>query len=55
MKKARNGFVNNLHYVCLIGVIAAGLITTVGSYAGDDGDTTTTTTLPTADGGDSGD
>ena len=38
MKKARNGFVKNLHYLCLVGVIALGLITIVGSNGGDGGD-----------------
>ena len=31
MKKSRNGFVKNLHYICLIGVIALGLMTIVGT------------------------
>ena len=34
MKKARNGFIKNVHYICLIGVIALGLITIVGSNGG---------------------
>jgi len=38
MKKARNGFIKNLHYLCLIGVIALGLMTIVGSNGGDGGD-----------------
>lgn len=37
MKKTRNGFVKNLQYLCLIGVIALGLITIVGSNGGDGG------------------
>jgi hypothetical protein len=35
MKRVRNGFIKNLRYVCLIGVIAFGLITIVGSNGGD--------------------
>jgi hypothetical protein len=37
MKKARNGFIKNLRYMCLIGVIALGLMTIVGSNGGDGG------------------
>jgi len=44
MKKARNGLIKNLRYICLIGVIALGLITIVGSN-GDD------TSAPVADAG----
>lgn len=51
MKKARNGFIKNLHYLCLIGIIALGLITIVGSNggggAGDGGNTTPTTDTTT--------
>jgi len=42
MKKAGNGFVKNLHYLCLAGVIALGLMTIVatggGGGGGGDGD-----------------
>jgi len=44
MRKVRNGFIKNLHYLCLIGVIALGLMTIVGSNGGDGG---TTTAAPT--------
>jgi len=39
MKKVRNGFVKNLHYLCLVGVIALGLMTIVatGGGGGDGG------------------
>lgn len=37
MKKARDMFIKNLHYFFLIGVIALGLMTIVGSGGGDDG------------------
>ena len=37
MRKARNGFIKNLHYLCLTGVIALGLITIVGSNGDGDG------------------
>lgn len=36
MKKARNGFVKNLRYLCLIGVVALGLMTVVGTGGNDD-------------------
>ena len=35
MKKVRNVFINNLRYLCLVGVIAVGLMTIVGT-GGDD-------------------
>jgi len=39
MKKVRNGFIKNLRHLCLIGVIALGLMTIVGTGGnGDDGD-----------------
>jgi hypothetical protein len=38
MKKARNGFIRNLHYLCLIGVIALGLMAIVGTGGGGGGD-----------------
>ncbi len=37
MKKARNGFIKNLRYLCLIGVIALGLMTIVGTGGGGGG------------------
>jgi len=37
MKKARDRFIKKLRYVCLIGVIALGLMTIVGSGVGGDG------------------
>jgi hypothetical protein len=37
MRKTRNGLVKNLPYLCLIGVIAFGLISIVGSNGGDCG------------------
>jgi len=46
MKKVRNGFIRNLHYLCLVGVIALGLITIVGTGGGGGGGSGTT------DGGD---
>jgi len=38
MKRTRIGFVKNLRYVCLMGVIALGLITIVGSNGGGETD-----------------
>ncbi len=35
MTKARNGFIKNVPYLCLIGVIALGLMTIVGSSGSD--------------------
>jgi hypothetical protein len=37
MKKARNGFIKNLHYLCLTGVIALGLMTIIASSGGSNG------------------
>ncbi len=55
MTKAKSGLIKNLHYLCLMGVIALGLMTIVGtSGGGGGGDTTTTTgdtTTPTTDDG----
>ena len=34
MKRVKNGFVKNLHYLCLAGVIALGFITIVGTGGG---------------------
>jgi len=47
MKKARNGFIKNLRYLCLVGVIALGLMTIVGSNGGGSDTTTTPTTTTT--------
>jgi len=44
MKKSRNGFVKNLHYICLIGVIALGLMTIVGTGGGGGGGGTSVST-----------
>jgi N-acetylneuraminic acid mutarotase len=52
--KTRNGFIKNLRYICLIGVIALGLITIVGSSGGgggDGADGSTTNNVPVADAG----
>jgi hypothetical protein len=38
MKKGKNGFITNLRYLCLVGVITLGLITIVGSNGGGGGD-----------------
>ena len=48
MKKVRDRFIKNLHYFFLIGVVALGLMTIVGSGGGGDGGGggTTTTTTP---------
>lgn len=54
MKKARNGLMKNLRYICLIGVIALGLITIVGSNGGDEEDEAnggTTNNAPVANAG----
>jgi hypothetical protein len=37
MRNVRNGFVKNLNYLCLVGVIALGLITIVATGGGDGG------------------
>jgi hypothetical protein len=37
MKKVTNGFVKSLHYLCLAGVIAIGLMTIVATGGGEDG------------------
>jgi len=50
MRKARNAFIKNLRYLCLVCVIAMGLITIVGSNGdggGGEGGVTTTTTPTT--------
>lgn len=44
MRKVKNGFIKNLHYLCLIGVIAFGLMTIVGTGGGDGGGTAAATT-----------
>jgi len=38
MKRSRIRFTDNLHYICLIGVIALGVVSIVGSNGGGDGD-----------------
>ncbi|MBW1691780.1 MAG: hypothetical protein JRJ70_13725 [Deltaproteobacteria bacterium] len=53
MKKPKNSFLKNLRYLCLVGVIALGLMTIVGSGGGGGGGAPTTTPPPT-DGGDGG-
>lgn len=45
MKKAKSGFVKNVRYLCLIGVITLGLIAIVGSNGGDE-DNGETTIMP---------
>ena len=42
MKKARNGFMNTLPYLCLVGVIALGLMTIIGTGGGGGGGGTPT-------------
>ena len=37
MKKSRNGFIKNLRYLCLVGVIALGLMTIVATGGGGGG------------------
>lgn len=37
MKKSRNGFIKNLHYLCLMGVVALGLMTIVATGGGGGG------------------
>jgi hypothetical protein len=37
MKRVRNGFVKNLHYLCLAGVIALGLTTIIATGGGGGG------------------
>jgi len=44
MKNSGNMFIKNLRYMCLIGVIALGLITIVGSNGGEESKTSDTTT-----------
>ena len=43
MMKVRNGFIRNLHYLCLIGVVALGLMTIVGTGGGGGGGTSVST------------
>lgn len=50
MRGARNGFIKNIHYLCLIGVVALGLMTIVGSNNGDG----VTTTDSVTNGGENG-
>jgi outer membrane protein assembly factor BamB len=54
MKGFRNGFINNIRYLCLIGVVALGLMALVGSNGGDGGTETQNgevNTPPVADAG----
>ncbi len=44
MKKARNRVINNLRYLCLVGVMVLGLMTIVGTGGGGGGGTTTPST-----------
>jgi len=44
MRKVKNGFIKNLHYLCLIGVIALGLMTIVGTGGGGGSTTSAPTT-----------
>ena len=37
MKKVRNGFIKNLRYLCLICILALGLMTIVGTGGGGGG------------------
>ena len=37
MKKVRNEFIKSLYYLCLIGVIALGLMTIIGTGGGGGG------------------
>ncbi len=46
MSKVRNGFIRNLQYLCLVSVIALGLLTIVGTGGGGGGGGTTPTTTP---------
>ncbi|MBN1850688.1 MAG: hypothetical protein JW932_19110 [Deltaproteobacteria bacterium] len=34
MRKVKNGFIKNLYYICLVGVIALGLMMIVGAGCG---------------------
>jgi len=52
MKKARNWFIKNVHYLCLIGVVALGLMTIIGTGGGGGGGSDTST--PTTDAGETG-
>jgi hypothetical protein len=47
MTHKKTGFFNKFHYLCLVAVLALGLITIIGSGGGDGGTTTTDTTPPT--------
>jgi hypothetical protein len=49
MKKVRNGLINNLRYLCLIGVIALGLMTIVGTGGGGGGGGGSTSTSSTGE------
>ncbi len=43
MKNAKNGLIKHLHYLCLVSVIALGMITIVGCNGGEDGASTSET------------
>ena len=52
MTRKKTGFFKTFHYLCLVAVLAVGLITIVGSNGGDDGTITTTPGTTTNGGGD---
>ncbi len=45
MKRTRNGFIKNLHYLCLMGVVALGLMTIVATGGGGGATPTTCTNV----------
>jgi hypothetical protein len=51
MKKAGTMFIKNLRYLCLVGVIALGLMTIVGTGGGGGGGGASTSTTTTGSGG----
>jgi len=51
MSKVKNGFIKNPLYLCLLGVIALGLMTIVGTGGGGGGGASTSTTDTTTGGG----
>ncbi len=54
MMKAKNGFIKNLHYLCLIGVIVLGLMAIIATGGGGGSSTTPTINNDTGDAGDEG-
>lgn len=54
MTLKKTGFFTKFHYLCLVAVLALGLVTIVGSGGGGDDATTTTTPGTTTDGGGDG-